>query len=283
MEEKVKELYSDSKYEKPSVTIDMALLRMSSKATQNYRKLDEKVLQIFLIKRGWAPFKDVYAMPGNFIDLSLELSQSVNKCVQLKVGEFDFYSEQLFTFGDINRDPRTRVISVAYLLLTNTKQEFNGEWFDIDYNLSQVEKSVLKDGYVLNQDIEINLINDKTTLKNTLHVVLEKTGLKLNKKITIKKTDLAFDHAKILFYALERLKNKIEYTDIIFNLLPNKFTLTELKLAYEIILGEKLLDANFRRKISKLVEPTNEHVTGKGHRKSLYYCFNPNWNQYTLD
>ena len=91
------------------------------------------------------------------------------------------------------------------------------------------------------------------------------------KNVEIKSTNLAFDHAKIIFYAIERLKNKLEYTDIIFNLIPKKFTLTELKLCYEKILGVKLLDANFRRKTAKLVEPTKEYEQGKGYRSSRYY------------
>ena len=165
MEEKVKELYSDSKYEKPSVTIDMALLRMSSKATQNYRKLDEKVLQIFLIKRGWAPFKDVYAMPGNFIDLSLELSQSVNKCVQLKVGEFDFYSEQLFTFGDINRDPRTRVFSITYMALVDKNKLDDTLYSDASwFNVSSIED---ENGY------HVTLDNGNETIKFVVKKVLK--------------------------------------------------------------------------------------------------------------
>ena len=79
----------------------------------------------------------------------------------------------------------------------------------------------------------------------------------------------------MIYFALERLKNKLEYTDIIFNLLPKEFTLTELKNSYEVILGEKLLDANFRRKTAKYVSPTNQYVTGKGHRSSRLYVHKP--------
>ena len=70
----------------------------------------------------------------------------------------------------------------------------------------------------------------------------------------------------------------MEYTDIIFNLLPTKFTLTELKNSYEVLLREKLLDANFRRKTSKLVVPTSDYETGKGHRTSQLFEHNNLWN-----
>ena len=94
---------------------------------------------------------------------------------------------------------------------------------------------------------------------------------------------LAFDHALLIYYAIERLKNKLEYTDIIFNLLPKTFTLTELKNSYEVILNEKLLDANFRRKTSKMVQETNEFITGKGHRSSRLFKVNPTYNFFNLD
>lgn len=87
----------------------------------------------------------------------------------------------------------------------------------------------------------------------------------------------------MIYYATERLKNKLEYTDIIFNLLPKKFSLTELKQVYEVILKEKLLDANFRRKIAKMVSPTNEFFTGKGFRSSRLYEHNPLWTFSNLD
>ena len=101
--------------------------------------------------------------------------------------------------------------------------------------------------------------------------------------VDITKNDLAFDHVKIIYYALERLKNKLEYTDIIFNLLPKEFTLTELKKCYELILNRQLLDANFRRKTAKLVIPTNNFVQGKGFRNSQLFTHNPLWNLSTLD
>ena len=103
------------------------------------------------------------------------------------------------------------------------------------------------------------------------------------KSINIISSDIAFDHTKIIFQALERLKNKLEYTDIIFNLLPKEFTLTELKQCYEVILGEHLLDANFRRKTAKMVSPTNKLDTAKGHRTSQLFVHNPTWNINNLD
>ena len=93
----------------------------------------------------------------------------------------------------------------------------------------------------------------------------------------ILESQLALDHAKMLIYAIERLKNKVEYTTIAFNLMPEKFTLTKLQQVYEILLDKPLLKANFRRKISDMVIETEEYEENAGHRPSKLYCFNKNW------
>ncbi|PKK95790.1 MAG: ADP-ribose pyrophosphatase [Tenericutes bacterium HGW-Tenericutes-4] len=271
-------LYSDSEYEKPSVTVDAVIFRLINKEVKNYRKLPEKKLQVFLTKRQYSPFKDHFSVIGTFINLNTELSNTMKLCVKNKANLEHFYFEQLFTFGDKARDPRTRVLSVSYLLLTSDQEELtNGEWFDVTLVEQQNKTHELVNGYTQEKLFTIELSNQHHTLKNEIKVVVEKSELEQKKEIIITKTDLAFDHSKIIFYALDRLKNKLEYTDIIFNLLPKHFTLTELKQSYEIILGEKLLDANFRRKTAKMVSATSEYLTGKGHRSSQLFKHNPNW------
>lgn len=259
-------LYSDSVYEKPSVTVDSVVFRLIDKQTNNYRKLPEKILQVFLTKRNFPPFKSQYAVIGTFIDLNHELTESMKLCVKNKIGLTNYYYEQLFTFGNKDRDPRSRVLSVTYMLLTNTDENLtNGEWFDVSIVKKDTSKS--------SQFFELNFSNANCTLKNVIEMSLDKENLQEEKGFQIVENQLAFDHSKMIFYALERLKNKLEYTDIVFNLLPKKFTLTELKMSYEKILNEKLLDANFRRKINKYVKQTDEFVVGRGHRSSrLFTC-----------
>lgn len=283
-DKKFLELYSDSEYQKPSVTVDAVILRLFDKISDNYRKLPEKKLQVFLTKRNYSPFKDHFAIIGTFIDLNYSLSDSLLNCVDIKTGLKNFYYEQLFTFGEKPRDPRTRVISTSYLCLTNEQEQLvNGEWFNISLSEKLVKKTLTENGYLINKEVVLNLENDNTTLSSLILVEIEKNGLRENKKVTIKESDLAFDHIKIIYYALERLKNKLEYTDIVFNLIPKEFTLTELKNCYEVILGEKLLDANFRRKTAKLVKPTNNFVSGKGFRNSQLFTHNPLWKVNNLD
>ena len=249
-DEKFLELYSDSIYEKPSVTVDAVIFRLFDKPQQNYRKLPEKKLQVYLTKRKFSPYKDKYSIVGTFIDLNHELNESMQCCVEKKVGlKNNYYYEQLFTFGNKNRDPRNRVLSVSYMLLTNQDTVVSGgEWFDIDIKEDDQKVDQTQNGYVLNKNIQLTLSGQNIVLNNKIGIKIAKNGIDEHKNVEILQTDLAFDHARIILYALERLKNKLEYTDIIFNLLPKKFTLTELKNSYQVILREKLLDANFRRK-----------------------------------
>ena len=282
-DKKFLELYSDSEYDKPSVTVDGVVFRIVDKQSNNYRKLPEKKLQVYLLKRQYPPFSNCFATPGTFIDLNYELSETMKYCVKNKIGLENFYMEQLFTFGDKSRDPRTRVLSVSYMLLLNQEQQlFGGEWFDIDINeTNNFEKT--QNGYKSNKKVEIKLSNKNLCLENILEISTNRNGNEEIKKVEAIKNELAFDHIKLIYYATERLKNKIEYTDIVFNLLPEKFTLTGLKQSYEVILREPLLDANFRRKISKMVSPTQELDVGRGHRTSQLFERNPHYTFNNLD
>lgn len=283
-DKKFLELYSDSIYDKPSVTVDSVIFRLSDQETNNYRKLPKKNLQVFLQKRDYSPFKNCYSLVGTFIDLKNELAHTMKLCVRRKVGIENFYYEQLYTFGDKSRDPRTRVISVSYMLLTNKKENLHsGDWFDIDVKLKSSAQEKTADGFVATQTYQINLSNGEKTLQNTVKLTIAKHNLEETKTVEIVESSLAFDHIKIIYYALERLKNKLEYTDIVFNLLPSKFTLTELKNSYEVILDSSLLDANFRRKISNMVSPIDEYTSNEGHRPSQLFVHNPDWKLNNID
>ena len=281
-DKKFLELYSDSIYEKPSVTVDAVILRLVDKETNNYRKLPEKKLQVYLLNRKYSPFKDKFAIVGTFIDLNNELAKTMKLCVESKVGLGNFYYEQLYTFGEKQRDPRTRVLSVSYMLLTNQSKLHGGEWFDIDLNNGKIKLESFENGYRSEREVGIILTSGDTVLKNNLIIKSEKKGIERVSEVEVVNSDIAFDHIKIIYYALNRLKNKLEYTDIIFNLMKEKFTLTELKNSYEVILGERLLDANFRRKTASLVLPLNEYTQDKGHRPSQLFKHNPNWNKDNL-
>ena len=185
--------YDPTQYDRPSVTVDVVIF-----------SLVEDELKVLLIKRQAPPFADTWAIPGSFIRIDESLEDAAVRALADETGVKDVYTEQLYTFGTPARDPRTRVITIAYFALVphdaihHEPRRDTGEtaWFSI----SQLPA-------------------------------------------------LAFDHAEIVDYAFTRLRYKLEYTSVGFQLLPDIFTLSELQKAYEIILDEQLDKRNFRRKI----------------------------------
>lgn len=222
-------LMSIHDFEKPSLTTDIVLLRVADKVSDNKRKNSEKELQVLLIKRKEEPCKDCYSLPGGFVNIDEPIYVNVRRKLYEKTEvSGDFYIEQLYTWGELDRDSRGRVISVSYLGLCN--------------NETYTEK------FITNEWL------------NVYEVLEGKYG------------DLAFDHKQIIEYALERIKGKIEYTDIAFNLLPEKFTLSECKAVYELILGKTLL--NFKRGVAEYIEPLNEYQEGKQFRPAQLFKVN---------
>jgi len=169
--------------------------------------LREGSLQVLLVKRGVPPFESQYAIPGGFIRGDESLEEAALRELHEETGVRNVFLEQLYTFGDPKRDPRGRVITVAYYAL---------------------------------------IASDKLSL------VAGADAAEAQWFPASSVPPLAFDHKSILDYALERLRNKLEYTTVGFQLLPEKFTLGELQAVYEVILGRPLDKRNFRRKLALL-------------------------------
>ena len=212
------ETYDVTKYERPSVTVDVVIFSI----------LDEE-LKVLLIKRKSWPFEGMWAIPGGFVhmDESLETAAYRELAEETNVKREQVYLEQLYTFGAPKRDPRTRVITVAYFALVSA---------------DQIDPRAADDA----EDVSWFSVYDLPPL--------------------------AFDHADILDYALTRLRYKLEYSAVGFQLLPEKFTLRELQDAYEIILGTKLDKGNFRSKLRKtqVVEKVDGYRDTGGRPARLY-------------
>lgn len=277
-------------YFKPSVTVDTIIFTVRDLNVDNYRKLPEKKFQVLLVKRAGEPYKDKWSLPGTFVEKEERFEEAVNRCLQEKTNIKDIYLEQLYSWGDPQRDPRERVISTSYMGLVDIgdiqikagKNVEDIDWFNIKINTIKEKTKEKKNGYYKAEEIEILLESKQATLKNRVKVVKEIVNGNTIIYTQILQSDLAFDHAKILIYAIERLKNKVEYTTIAFNLMPEKFTLTNLQQVYEILLDKPLLKANFRRKISDMVIETEEYEENAGHRPSKLYKFNPNWQPHVF-
>jgi ADP-ribose pyrophosphatase YjhB (NUDIX family) len=157
-------------------------------------------------------------------------------------------------------------------------------WFRVKCSVVEQKKSDFGKGYKVQNWVRLVLWNDKDELSATIKTdtTFEGNVVRVTRELAESK-GIAFDHAKIIEYAVERLRNKIEYTDIAFSLMPELFTLTELQQVYEEILGRELLKANFRRKISGMVEETDECTKFAGHRPSKMFRYNPNWVEKHFD
>ncbi len=285
-EEQFLAAYDASKFERPSVTVDMLIFTVTDEEKKNYRKLPEKVLRLLMIKRGDHPHIGQWALPGGFVKMDESLDEAALRELKEETNIDDIYMEQLYTWGDVARDPRTRVIGASYMSLVDSStldikasdDADDAKWFTVTCKLYQEQRTVSEKGYVRQRFFKLSLSNDEENLSAIVKVIKTVEGkvTKVEREV-VESNGIAFDHAKIIEYGIERLRSKIEYTDIAFNLMPELFTLTALQQVYEVILDTELLKANFRRKTADMVIETNEYTKDAGHRPSKLFRFNPNW------
>lgn len=264
-EEEFLKNYNVNDFKQLSMTCDILILSISDEDANNYRKTTKKHMSVLLVKRSDYPYKDKWCLPGGFLDISEDLEECPKRILKKETNLSNIYLEQLYTFGKVDRDPRCRVVSTSYMALVDknrleNKIASNASWFNITY---------------FEEKNDILMILDNGT---------EKLEFKLKKKLKEQTTDrysfeialnnaLAFDHPIVIYSGIERLKNKVNYTDIVFNMMPKYFALGDLQQVYEVILNKKLLDPAFRRIIADKVEKTEFTKTGAGHRPSALFKY----------
>lgn len=260
--------YNPSKYDLLSVSVDNVVFSIDSRIEENnYRKLDEQKLMVLLIKRKEHPYMGRWSLPGGFINKNETLEAAAIRVLNVKTGLENLYLEQLYTFGKPGRDPRMRIISCAYMSLIDrstfdlkiSHDDCVISWFEV--SLSENNEEMLLKSY----EYEFNITINKTKFENG--------KLQIMNYDIQNDSQLAFDHASIILEGLLRLRGKIEYSDIVFNLMPDMFTITQLQHIYEIILGHKLLAPAFRRKIESKLVSTGKFAHQKGHRPSQYFKY----------
>lgn len=227
-------------YKKSSHTADVVVLAYETVETTDIKKSDMQRLKVMLNRRKIEPFEGMWSLPGGFIDYDKTMDEAARSKLKIKTGVENIYMEQLYTYGDdLYRDPRGRVISTAYIALVDKDSivisEDDTAWFTISTTRNE-------DGKVEKIRILDDDLND---------------------------VRLAFDHEKILLDALDRLRGKILYTDIVLNILPKKFTIREMQDVYELIYGKSI--PSFRRIIVDKIKPTGIKVGGSGYRPSELY------------
>jgi ADP-ribose pyrophosphatase YjhB (NUDIX family) len=274
--------YDESQYKSPSVTVDTLVFTIGDKKNNNYRKLSSKSLQILLVKRKEFPEKDKWAIPGGFMNVEETIIEAANRRLKEEVGLENVYLEQLYTWGDLDRDPRKRILSASYLSLVNKdnvtihsgETAWEAGWFDISFN--ELSKETIDDFQKIN--MELILTHSETLEKLKINILITKSIknhlIDVNTEVIGDKI-LAFDHAKIIAYAITRLRNKLEYSSIAVHLMPEAFTFGDLQSVYECILNKELLGPNFRRKMKPLLSEVNDIVKdNSGHRPAQLFKFN---------
>lgn len=208
-------------YPRPAVTVDIILFTF-----QHCR------LEVLLVRRALLPFAGMCALPGGFVAIDEDLENAARRELFEETNIQDIYLEQLYTFGAPDRDPRTRVITVAYFALLSVDQAARLQL----RAATDAAEVAWWDAYA--------------------------------------PPPLAFDHARILHYAVQRLRWKLEWTALGFLLLPAEFTLSELQRVYETVLNEPLDKRNFRRKMlaAGVLEATGNQRAGD-HRPAQLYRF----------
>ena len=262
-EEEFLKHYDPNQFERLSLTTDILLFSVADGVQENYRKLNKKYFSVLLIKRDTYPFKGKWCLPGGFIRMDETTDEASKRILKDETNLEDIYLEQLYTFSAVDRDPRMRVISTAYMSLVDKNRLHhhlvqNASWFHIH---------TLED----EDTIKVFLENGEEQLTFEVRKHLKEITTAHYEYEIVNNECLAFDHALTIVMGMERLKNKIEYTDIVFHMMPRYFTLGELQQVYEIILGKKLLDPAFRRMISNKVRKTDKMKTGGGHRPSALF------------
>ena len=278
--------YEPGDYVRPSVAADMVIFTVMETEEENYRKLPEKELEVLLIQRGVHPYLGCWALPGGFVRPDETTEAAAKRELKEETGVDHVYLEQLYTFSEPERDPRTWVMSCSYMALIDSSKvrvsagddADQAVWFRTSFRLMdehiEYRKNMTYDGMktIRTKRYELELSHEDVVLRSMIEKKIVKTEHETVTEYRILENDgLAFDHAKIIAYALERLKGKVEYTDLALHMMPKEFTLTQLQQVYEVILGKTLLKAAFRRKIAHLVEGTDSFTENEGHRPSKLF------------
>ncbi|TAF34197.1 MAG: NUDIX hydrolase [Cytophagales bacterium] len=208
-------------YPRPALTVDCVLFGWD---------IEKEQIKVLLIERAHNPYEGFWAFPGGFVDMDETTDLAAARELEEETGVTNVYMEQLYTFSGVNRDPRERVVSVAYFALVKPHQ----------------------------------------------HQVVAASDAKRAQWIALGEIEkLAFDHQLILDTAVARLRSKVRYQPIGFELLPSKFSLSQLQSLYEAILGIRIDKRNFRRKVlkSNVLTALNEYQQDVTHRAARLYQF----------
>ena len=263
-EEEFLKNYDQTKYDRPSVTADIAIFAIRSQQAGSYRHDPERELSILLVRRGGHPYKDCWALPGGFLKRTETLEECANREVEEETGVRPNALMAVSMYTAPGRDPRGWIISqlFASVLPDGACQPEGGDdaadarWFTLALEPEgEIERLTLRSG-----ELTVNAVLRKTDARfgHTGYEILDTGGL-------------AFDHAAMIASALRELRSGAKNFEIIFDFLPKRFTLTDLQRVQETVTGVPVLSANFRRKIADYVVETDAVTEGAGHRPAKLF------------
>lgn len=229
--------YDATAFARPSLTVDVVLLTAA-----------EGSLQVLLLERAWQPQRGKWALPGGFVRIDESLEDAASRVLRDKAGLADVFLEQLYTFGEPARDPRTRVVTVAYYALVAPER--------------LAAAGVPRGEVARPARLRVPLPGERGGPVEALG----ESGAVL---------PIAFDHTEILGTAVKRLRGKLDYAPIGFELLPELFSLRALQQIHEVISGRRLNKDSFRRRMlaSGQLEATGERRTDVEYRPPELYRF----------
>ena len=243
------EKYTDTQYDKPSVTVDILVLGVDESFAS---------MKALLIKRDEHPFLGFYALPGGFIKKDETAYQAAARKLCEEAGVKDVYLDQIYTFTRPGRDPRTWVMSIAYLALVGDVSDIKttGEWFDLEF-----------------EDDRIRLCNDETGTEIIYPISIKRfkngrIGYENRVALQAKGGEkLAFDHVEIIIESIMKLRTFFENSDLAFNMMGETFTLPDLQALYEMVLGKRFYKTNFRALVAPKIEATGSKIKSRTSNK----------------
>ena len=258
--------YDLTKYDRPSVAADVVVFSvMKDDECEDVRRLQEKKLKILLIRRGGFPYKGSWAMPGGFCRKGEDVIDSARRELCEETGIGDAYVKLVGVYGEPGRDPRGWVISSTYMALMNAgacslkagDDAQDARWFTVE--LTEVSGT--------GEEIAKNEVEASYKVQNgkRYRLVLKNADSDIKLTAVLRKTDMSSCGRSSDSYDIE------ECEGLAFDLLPDRFTLTELQNVYEQIWDMELTTPNFRRKIVEYVEETDAYQSGERYRPAKLF------------
>ena len=243
---------------RPLVTVDLMVLGP---------KKDYSGLKILLVKRKEEPYINCWGLPGGFIGPEESCYDAAANALKSATGLKDVFLEQVYTFSRPDRDPRQRTMSVAYMALCQNlpairclDEKVESVWFDIEFTDNML--------HIFNFDMGVDIAYQLST-KGFINGNVKYGNLIPTLKSRAK---LAFDHVEIIIEAMLKIRREIEYTDLVFSMAEENFTLPDLQAIYEMLLGHSVYKANFRLMVSERIEPVGKKAKSiVGRRLSEVY------------